>query len=48
MNPVITLLSFLLVLAGLACFQWVNIYLGVGLFLAAGLASLSLKMASTW
>ena len=48
MNPITTFLVFVLILAGLATGQWVNIYLALPFFAAAALVAASLKMANVW
>ena len=48
MNPITSFPAFVLVLAGLAGIQWMNLYLAVPLFAAAVVVALSLKMANTW
>lgn len=48
MNPITSFLAFVLVLAGLAAGQWVNIYLSLLFFVVAVIIALSLKMANVW
>jgi regulator of protease activity HflC (stomatin/prohibitin superfamily) len=48
MNPITSFLCFILVLAGLAASQWVNIYLALLFFVVAAVIALSLKMANVW
>jgi regulator of protease activity HflC (stomatin/prohibitin superfamily) len=48
MNPVTAFLTSLLVLAGLAAFQWVGPYLALPLFGVAAIVAMSLKMANAW
>jgi len=44
MNPITSLLVFVLILAGLAIGQWVNLYLALPFLGAAAIVALSLKM----
>src|SRR5664279_3176203 len=48
MNPITAFLVFVLVLAGLATGQWVNLYLSLPFFVAAAIVAASLKMANVW
>ena len=48
MNPITSFLVFVLLLAGLAIGYWVNPYLALVFFAAAGIIALSLKMANVW
>ena len=48
MNPITAFLVFVLVLAGVATVQWVNLYLALPFFAAAALVAVSLKMANVW
>ena len=48
MNPITTFLVFVLILAGLATGQWVNLYLALPFFAAAAIVAVSLKMANVW
>lgn len=48
MNPITTFLVFVSILAGLATGYWVNPYLALGLFAAAVIIAVSLKMANAW
>ena len=48
MNPITTFLVFVLILAGLATGQWVNLYLSLPFFVAAAIVAASLKMANVW
>ena len=48
MNPITTVLALALGIAGLALGNFVNLYLGAVLVLAAVLVGLALKMANTW
>ncbi len=47
-NPITSFLVFVLILAGLASGQWVNLYLAFLFFAAAVIVALSLKMANVW
>ncbi len=48
MNPITSFLVFVFLLAGLAIGYWVNPYLALVFFAAAGIIALSLKMANVW
>ena len=48
MNPITAFLVFVLILAGLATGQWVNLYLALPFFAAAAIVAVSLKMANAW
>ena len=48
MNPITSFLCFILVLAGLAASQWVNIYLALLFFVVAAIIALSKKMVNVW
>ena len=48
MNPITLFLVFVVVLAGLATGQWVNLYLALPFFGVAAIIALSLKMANAW
>ncbi len=48
MNPITASLVFLLVLAGAALAQWVNLYLSLPLFVGAIVLAMSLRMANAW
>jgi len=48
MNPITAFLVFVLVLAGLATGQWLNLYLALPFFAAAAIVAASLKMANVW
>jgi regulator of protease activity HflC (stomatin/prohibitin superfamily) len=48
MNPITAFLTLAFVAAGAAAGYWVNPYLGFGLFVAAAVIALSLKMANAW
>ncbi len=48
MNPVTAFLASVLMLAGLAAFQWVGPYLALPLLGVAAVVAMSLKMANAW
>ena len=48
MNPITAFLTFVLILAGLAIGQWVNLYLALPFVAAAAIVAVSLKMANAW
>jgi regulator of protease activity HflC (stomatin/prohibitin superfamily) len=48
LNPITSFLVFVLILAGLAIGQWMNLYLALPFFGVAAIVALSLKMANAW
>ena len=48
MNPITSSLVAVLVLAGVAIGQWVNLYLSLPLFVGAIVLAMSLRMANAW
>jgi len=48
MNPITTVLALALGAAGVALGNFVNLYLGAAVVLAAVIVGLALKMANTW
>src|SRR5436305_2472632 len=48
MNPITSFLVFVLILAGFASGQWINLYLAFLCFGAAAIVALSLKVANAW